>query len=516
MEQHVDKHRARSDEQTTAYVLVRVEQLVEEKKNIVFVVAALFNTSCRMQKLVVGALLLCFCVSAADKKPAGTKKYTLGDESESEKARGKFDGTLDRPSNTFTLAGNLRHDEQSKYLRWDNLDDSDGVASERREIDKTATNRNGAAATATVDTRPEAAIHPTFCAASIEDCNVCTMGANDGPWLFLPSVAEGLGLWMLNLVFGMAKAAELNMRFGGIVDEVVEEDDIDDDGNVPEARNCDLASDEYLTTITHGVNVGNAAFKLFGLCDKRVLFPRRSVCGFDHEFASVQALVHARGGLKGNANVYLPNASPVCDNKLQLCPLESLLRSTGVLKVLRAQALPEMQRRVSEFSTDGQRPRVAVHVRRGDITKQHSRYLRDSFYVNIIEQVVHHLPDAEVHAWSSTEANYKLADFGAFEALNVSVHLDGDPLDAWAHFATADVFIMSQSGFSFFPALLNAGCVIHLPYTRTSDHTLAYLLTGEHAQFKTWLNPETASESDFAACLARVHTAQEIRSRGRS
>ena len=71
---------------------------------------------------------------------------------------------------------------------------------------------------------------------------------------------------------------------------------------------------------------------------------------------------------------------------------------------------------------------------------------------------------ADVHLFSSTEGRYGASAFDMFRTRGVTVHLDGDPLVAWAHFAAADVFVVGKSSFSRAAAWLNPRCVVHQGY----------------------------------------------------
>ena len=68
---------------------------------------------------------------------------------------------------------------------------------------------------------------------------------------------------------------------------------------------------------------------------------------------------------------------------------------------------------------------------------------------------------ADVHLFSSIEGRYGASAFDMFRARGVTVHLDGDPLVAWAHFAAADVFVVGKSSFSRAATWLNPRCVVH-------------------------------------------------------
>jgi hypothetical protein len=116
--------------------------------------------------------------------------------------------------------------------------------------------------------------------------------------------------------------------------------------------------------------------------------------------------------------------------------------------------------------------KIAVHIRRGDISpctgdKIH-KYLPNSFYLDMIDKYValaalpahqHKTVEVVIHCMS---VSFEPLD--VFYARNYTVKLDKTPLEeVWTELIMADVFIMSQSGFSVVPALLNHGGVIVFP-----------------------------------------------------
>merc|ERR1711920_125526 len=111
-------------------------------------------------------------------------------------------------------------------------------------------------------------------------------------------------------------------------------------------------------------------------------------------------------------------------------------------------------------------PRVALHIRRGDVVnneKHKGRFSPDSWYYAHVDRIRRLMPEADVHVFSSTEGKWTLPDFQGYLDRNMTVHLDGDPLEAWAHFASVQVLVMAKSSFSQVPALLNPNCVIYQP-----------------------------------------------------
>jgi len=138
---------------------------------------------------------------------------------------------------------------------------------------------------------------------------------------------------------------------------------------------------------------------------------------------------------------------------------------------------------------------VAVHVRRGDvgaempnsdafksdIASRNRRFAKDEVYLGVVRQVEELLGGANVniHIFSTTMAHingkpeltamvrngtarkfYNESDFNMYSRKGYFVHLDGDELTDFAHFARADVLIAAPSSFSMVAALFNSKCVV--------------------------------------------------------
>ena len=125
---------------------------------------------------------------------------------------------------------------------------------------------------------------------------------------------------------------------------------------------------------------------------------------------------------------------------------------------------------------------VAVHLRRGDITPNSTRYppviwqarwAADEEYLSVVEQVEAVLPAADIHFFSVLEKPWTKSDFDIFSSkAKHSVHLGNDAVSDWAHMAKADVLIMGPSSFSLVAALFNPKCVLkfkHFGESKLSD-----------------------------------------------
>jgi len=166
---------------------------------------------------------------------------------------------------------------------------------------------------------------------------------------------------------------------------------------------------------------------------------------------------------------------------------------TGAFRsALRASAACSLSKQRTWYFRPG-RPSVAIHVRRGDVTpaRHPQRFTDDAFYYNLARVIQDHLPNADIHVFSSTrdqfrrgEKNHSLANannrdvlhpsrsFDGYRERGMSVHLDGDPLEATAHMMTAQVLVTAKSAFSWLPALFNPHCIIFQPFAGSSFRRL--------------------------------------------
>ncbi len=108
--------------------------------------------------------------------------------------------------------------------------------------------------------------------------------------------------------------------------------------------------------------------------------------------------------------------------------------------------------------------RMALHVRRGDVTPTHNadRYTPDAKILAMLDLVLSHIPDQqpEIHLYSQGRAD----DFAAFAARGCILHLDEDALSDLAGLASADILIIGKSSFSYVAGLLSQGLVIYEPF----------------------------------------------------
>jgi hypothetical protein len=133
-----------------------------------------------------------------------------------------------------------------------------------------------------------------------------------------------------------------------------------------------------------------------------------------------------------------------------------------------------LRSRINYPSTPNDVFKIVCHIRRDDIKpctgdKVH-KYLPNSYYLDMIGKY-RSLASAPEHRHKTVEVVIHSQDrswesLDIFRQLNYTLKLGNTPLqDVWMEMITADVFIMSQSGFSVVPALMNRdGVVVFAPY----------------------------------------------------
>ena len=110
--------------------------------------------------------------------------------------------------------------------------------------------------------------------------------------------------------------------------------------------------------------------------------------------------------------------------------------------------------------------RVAVHMRRGDITPCNKRwafrYLTNAHYLRVLDSYLPTNLSAHVTIFSESKS---MEPWDVFRDRGYELKLDTDIAEAWKEMATADLLILSRSSFGFVPAILNRhGSVVFTPY----------------------------------------------------
>lgn len=301
----------------------------------------------------------------------------------------------------------------------------------------------------------------------IHNCQVCAFHGASAPRLFIDGRSDGLGNNVEGILYGMAFARKNGLNFGGVIGG---------------------------GRMAHGLPVGRIVSDMFGL-DRDHLYleaiPQPAVAV--KHLTELEALAKDR---KLSSDVWLKTNLPQNGVKAPRAIDEFL--DDEFMEALRAQVLPQLKKlHPIDAIRRSAGPTVAMHVRRGDVSqwRNKDRYTRNEFYYDLADRIRKELPGAEVHAWSETAGSSEPADFDGFRERGITMHLDTDIVETWAHMAQSQVLVMAKSSFSFISAILNRGCVVYQPW-----------LTRPLRNF-TVANPKqevAPSDADLAACLAKA------------
>lgn len=274
---------------------------------------------------------------------------------------------------------------------------------------------------------------------------VCNLAKPFAPRLYTMDHTDGVGHRVLNIV-QLAAAARLNdLNVGGVLSEGIQ-------------------------ITEHGCNFSEIVSSVVGE-SSNVVFRTNHTWGtakasFETTFETLEDLVAGRKNIT-TSEVWLSSTFPWdCYGKKNndlVFPVEFRL-------MLRQ---PLVGRRLV-FASD--RPAVAVHLRRGDLERDHTRVtaLPDSYFLDHVKRIRRVLPNADVHLWTSTKRVsgvpferlfWRDSDFDIFRENGLTVHVDdADIIEIWAHMARAQILITSPSSFSYVAATLNTRCVIYPPF----------------------------------------------------
>ena len=106
---------------------------------------------------------------------------------------------------------------------------------------------------------------------------------------------------------------------------------------------------------------------------------------------------------------------------------------------------------------------IAVHIRRGDISKKNKnenltmRWLENDYYVNILRTIIGKIECTRPkHIYIFSQGKKEdFNDFSVFE--NLTLCLDMPAIDTFLHMVRADMLVTSRSSFSYKPAMLSDG-----------------------------------------------------------
>ena len=111
---------------------------------------------------------------------------------------------------------------------------------------------------------------------------------------------------------------------------------------------------------------------------------------------------------------------------------------------------------------------IAVHVRRGDINpcRHPKRYLPNKHYLTLLDEYKpENITDYVITIYSEHPSYEGFDDFLDYDRSHVRLRLDTSLDEVWLGLMTADVAILSQSSFSYVPAVLNPNhTVVYTPF----------------------------------------------------
>lgn len=118
---------------------------------------------------------------------------------------------------------------------------------------------------------------------------------------------------------------------------------------------------------------------------------------------------------------------------------------------------------------------VAVHVRRGDLTKnQHSRLVPTTYYCGVLERI-NKCVNSHFFIYSEGLSEEEIASFKDFDI----THCCQSDMVSFHHMATADLLVVGNSGFSIFAGLCNPAPKISI---RSRDWP-GWIITDEWGRF---------------------------------
>jgi hypothetical protein len=275
----------------------------------------------------------------------------------------------------------------------------------------------------------------------LSQCTACRLFGTDVPRLYIKEGVDGLGSRFHEVIAGMAIASNLSMALGGVV------------------------FGKRTQSCSHGIDIMKAAESFFGIEDPSLMFTNDPP-HISQTFPTLGALrrsIRKFGQPEPNENIFIAGPCLACE-------LDGGLRSSWYTPRLISEIRKAfIWREPLAFKTGS--TSIVIHVRRGDVDPTTPRGTTDNWYFQLIEQLTApspigsiNVPNPDIHVFSSLEGRWESSDFDGYRTRGATVHLDGDPLESWAHFASADVFVMAKSSFSHVPALLNGNCVIYQPY----------------------------------------------------
>lgn len=326
--------------------------------------------------------------------------------------------------------------------------------------------------------------------ATLRECLPCWTHADDAPKLFIQESEDGIGARLHNIILGMAVAAKSGMNLGGIVSLEFDCPFRIYHGN-PYNANAAMLYDFFFGLNSTDMFVNK----------KPPRIPKySSLREFERSVNDVIPL-GAPDPLAPGTQTMITSADlsyQFGEGHQKRSEIDTYLTGDFINSLRRPDA--DIMTRPLQFNTEG-RPTVAVHVRRGDVRFNgihRMRYTPDLWFQVQIDRILHFLPDADVHIFSSIDEKSDEHFLDSFRMKRYTVHTDtrnsmivnAPIMDAWAHIARADIAILSRSSFGHVPAMLNKNCVIYQDY--------------ENAPLGEWI--WSSGESDMRIDIARFNS----------
>lgn len=135
-----------------------------------------------------------------------------------------------------------------------------------------------------------------------------------------------------------------------------------------------------------------------------------------------------------------------------------------VIPFMKSQFEKAPARKNDHLIFDENETNLALHIRRGDITKGQSngdktltkRWLDLDYYERVMEYLTENIKiDKPVHIYLFTQDEDDYSRFDRFG--KVTLCLDMSAMDSFLHMVRADILVISKSSFSYNPALLSDG-----------------------------------------------------------
>src|SRR3989304_8369349 len=133
--------------------------------------------------------------------------------------------------------------------------------------------------------------------------------------------------------------------------------------------------------------------------------------------------------------------------------------------------LPKFQNKYAQYTDkpglyfDPSKINVAIHTRRGDVTREDSkRYTSNSFILSIIKELSSVLSSSEKEPVFHIYSQGCAKEFLEIDHNAVVFRLNECPFTTFHHMVSADVLVMAKSSFSYSAALFSKGVIIYLPF----------------------------------------------------